>query len=300
MITKIPKFRCPYRALEFAFKHGKLNDHGENIISQNDTCSFRYAYSVLKKRFELGEPVISLDPEISVRYAEEIIKGRFEKAEKTIAETIIQIKESDKTIERNHQYQSTRFDISLLLPLSLSYSAAFDYAKLIGRFKLLEDLLIQLAENDEIYAVACCYYAENIIKGRWEEAEYIFAKYPYLSFCYANEVIKQRFSLGEKVISTDAELSVYYAQFVLKDRFILGEKQIAKNEKWLKQYIKLFHEEKMSEDIHNLMIAKLLTEDELSKEYFQGLKSYKNRMKKMLSKYSENTTVKDILRDINN
>ena len=85
-MKKIPKFRSAARALEYAKKHGKLDAHGENLISQNAYYSYDYAKNVIKGRFELGEKAISQDAEFSYLYARDVIKGRFELGEKAISQ----------------------------------------------------------------------------------------------------------------------------------------------------------------------------------------------------------------------
>lgn len=61
------------------------------------------------------------------------------------------------------------------------------------------------------------------------ELEKIIISYSPNAFYYAEKILKRRFELGEKTISQDAFYSLHYAIDVLKARFKLGEKVISKN-----------------------------------------------------------------------
>jgi hypothetical protein len=102
---------------------------------------------------------------------------------------------------------------------------------------------------------AAFWYAKNIIKGRFYEAEelMIFGDYQCIAnyiesfgginekveifICndaanacrYAETVLKGRFELGESAIASDDYWSLRYAFYVLKGRFELGEPVIANN-----------------------------------------------------------------------
>jgi hypothetical protein len=75
-MVEIPKFKTPARAFEFAEKYGKLDEHGEKLISQDAEYSFAYAKIVIKERFELGENAISQNAYWSYWYALDVIKGK--------------------------------------------------------------------------------------------------------------------------------------------------------------------------------------------------------------------------------
>ena len=47
------------------------------------------------------------------------------------------------------------------------------------------------------------WYAKNILKGRWKEAEPIMMKEPYYAYQYAKDIIKSRWVEAESVIKTD-------------------------------------------------------------------------------------------------
>ena len=63
-------------------------------------------------------------------------------------------------------------------------------------------------------------YARDVIKGRWKEAESIILTYPLLAYSYSRDVIKCRWKEAESIISTKPVYKEYYeAQFNCK----LGE-----------------------------------------------------------------------------
>jgi hypothetical protein len=69
-------------------------------------------------------------------------------------------------------------------------------------------------------------YARDIIKGRFELAEPLFATSPYHSLQYASNIL-DRFELGEPIIATNPRYAFLYAHMVLGERFTLGESIIA-------------------------------------------------------------------------
>ena len=82
--------------------------------------------------------------------------------------------------------------------------------------------------EEEISKSATCsyYYANYVLKGRFELGEKAISKSAMCSYYYASDVLKGRFKLGEKEIATDPLWSYWYAKDVLKGRFEIGEKAI--------------------------------------------------------------------------
>lgn len=72
------------------------------------------------------------------------------------------------------------------------------------------------------------YYAEDVLKGRFELGEPAIAQDYFFSMTYARDVICGDFPLGEKAISQDFASSYHYAN-ALGKRFELGEKKIAES-----------------------------------------------------------------------
>lgn len=67
------------------------------------------------------------------------------------------------------------------------------------------------------------WYAKDIIKGRWPEAEPVLAQHPGWAREYARNVIKGRWPEAEPVIASDPDWAHLYAKDVLHRRFILAE-----------------------------------------------------------------------------
>jgi hypothetical protein len=82
------------------------------------------------------------------------------------------------------------------------------------------------------------YYANVVLKGRFELGEPEIAKDSGYSYYYARDALKRRFELGEPGIAKDAEYSYYYARDVIKGRFELGELEIRKSKHYRDMYNK--------------------------------------------------------------
>lgn len=72
-------------------------------------------------------------------------------------------------------------------------------------------------------------YAENVIQGRWPEAEPYILRSPYNSTWYAINVIKGAWPEAENIIKQYARLSNQYARYAKKGRFEEGEPIILGN-----------------------------------------------------------------------
>ena len=85
---------------------------------------------------------------------------------------------------------------------------------------------LDIIKTNPVYA---CYYANEVIKGRWPEYEESIKKdpyYAYYAYFYANEVIKGRWTEGEESIKTSPKYAYLYARDVIKDRWIECEESI--------------------------------------------------------------------------
>ena len=67
------------------------------------------------------------------------------------------------------------------------------------------------------------WYARNVIKDRWIEAEEYIKKNPRWAYYYAQDVIKDRWIEAEEYIMKDPHWAYCYAQYVIKDRWIEAE-----------------------------------------------------------------------------
>jgi len=117
-------------------------------------------------------------------------------------------------------------DPEIMKYVTINSQLSYYYAENIlrGRFELGEEAIAK----DTVYSY---YYAKNIIRGRFELGEKAIAKDAYYSYDYALSVLnRKRFELGEEAIAKDARYSCYYAMDILNEnRFELGEETIAKN-----------------------------------------------------------------------
>ena len=80
------------------------------------------------------------------------------------------------------------------------------------------------------------YYAQYILKGRFELGEAIISTNAECAYFYASYVLDRRFELGEPVIATNAEYSYMYAADLMPNRFELGEPVIATNAHYSYRY----------------------------------------------------------------
>ena len=95
-------------------------------------------------------------------------------------------------IENAHKAGACRTDISILK----SFKSATEFV------------------NDVLAPVWALWYAENVLKGKFEQGEILIAKDSYCSYNYVKYVLKGRFELGEKAISENAILYDEYKEFL--------------------------------------------------------------------------------------
>ena len=83
----------------------------------------------------------------------------------------------------------------------------------------------------------CAYeYAEDVIKGRWPEAEETIIKDPIWAYRYAKYVIGGRWPEAEETISKSPEWAYHYASNVLNRRWPEAEETIIKDPIWAYEY----------------------------------------------------------------
>ena len=83
----------------------------------------------------------------------------------------------------------------------------------------------------------CAYeYAEDVIKGRWPEAEKTISKDPHYAYRYAKYVIGGRWPEAEETISKSPEWAYHYASIVLNRRWPEAEETIIKDPIWAYEY----------------------------------------------------------------
>lgn len=84
------------------------------------------------------------------------------------------------------------------------------------------------------------YYARDIIKGRWIEAEPYIMKGTYFAYWYAKMIIKGRWLEAEPYIMKIATIATWYATGIIKGRWIEAESYIKKDLFQWVQYVEVF------------------------------------------------------------
>jgi hypothetical protein len=86
-------------------------------------------------------------------------------------------------------------------------------------------------------------YARHIVKGRWPEAEPLFAGSPLWAYAYAKRVLNRRWRMGERAIQTSPVICIVYITDVVQSIWSQGERAILQDPlcaaiyaaKWLKR-----------------------------------------------------------------
>jgi len=84
------------------------------------------------------------------------------------------------------------------------------------------------------------WYAEDIIKGRWPEAEPVIMTRMLWAYRYAEAIIKGRWPEAEPYIMESVEYAYMYAQFVIKGRWKEAEETIMTEKYWWNKYYDRF------------------------------------------------------------
>ena len=119
-------------------------------------------------------------------------------------------------------------------------------------------------------------YAKEVIQGRWEEAEESIISNPEYAYLYAKEIIKGRWEEAEESIISNPEYACIYAKEIIKGRWEEAEESIASDPYFVCLYYRYVVEEKLPEDLHNVMIANSLVDNgsrvnQLIKIYFNDI-----------------------------
>ena len=118
-----------------------------------------------------------------------------------------------------------------------AYTAYNNAVKARKRLPKLEQIIMKDAEW-------AYWYAKDIIKGRWLEAEPIIAHSGMFAYFYALNIIKSRWSEAEPTIIQDTYWAYLYARDVIHMRWFEAEEIIAKSD-WKTVYTKCFFDEPM-------------------------------------------------------
>ena len=79
-------------------------------------------------------------------------------------------------------------------------------------------------------------YAREVIKGRWPQAEPYIIQNPVSAYSYARDVIKGRWPEAEPYIMQHPGWTYYYAHDVIKGRWLQAEPTMMENLEWVYQY----------------------------------------------------------------
>ena len=198
VVAEDPDIAIRYAKLFFV---GKRWPEAEPFIAKDAYWSLEYA-RFLNDRFPAGEETIlkRKDVGLMVRYAKEVIGGRWPEAEPFIAKDAY---------------------------WSLEYARFLNDRFPAGEKTILKRKSVGLMVN----------YAEEVIKGRWPEAEPFIAKSEDWSLEYAR-FLKDRFPAGEEAIlkSNNPFYIIGYAKDVIGDRWPEAEPYIAKSAEWSLEY----------------------------------------------------------------
>ena len=102
----------------------------------------------------------------------------------------------------------------------------------------------------------CLDYAEEVIKGRWPEAEKVLLKDADSCFEYAKEVIKGRWPEAEKVLLKDKDKSpcLAYAVYVVHGRWEEYERAIIDDPHDCYEYARCIIKGRLPEHMHTAMV----------------------------------------------
>ena len=156
------------------------------------------------------------------------------------------------------------------------------------------------------------YYAKHVIKGRWIEAEPKILESNYV-YEYARDILKGRWPEGEnalinqKIEGFDEKFHFYdvdlmkYCRDMIGNRWPEAEKILATNPCALKEYAENILQDKLPQDLHNIMIAHSIIGDDnrrgrIIQEYFDFVRNNDATIKKQLiNRDLGNTTVKQFI-----
>jgi hypothetical protein len=93
--------------------------------------------------------------------------------------------------------------------------------------------LLEVLKTDPKYAYL---YADNVIEGRFPEAEEYIKTGAYWAYFYAKDVIKGRWKEAEEYIKKDPHFACNYAEDVIKGRWPEAEEYIKKDPHYAHRY----------------------------------------------------------------
>jgi hypothetical protein len=188
----------PNTAFFMAKITGKRMPENEAEIAKDPRLALQYAVDVIGGRWPLAEPAIARDPASATMYAEKIIKGRWEEAEKWMG-----IKDLHSAIQYAAKVLNQRWP------------------------QLEAALLNQSDQHNQLYYIMS--YIDQVVKGRWLEAEPLIIKQPSTMLTYAEKYVKGPWPEVEQAVMRSGSDTIFtYITKVLKAPWPRFERAIIK------------------------------------------------------------------------
>jgi hypothetical protein len=278
----------------------KMLLEAEFYLLANDIVE--YASNVIKapwldgEKFLLGMSAADGGPEYLCKYALNVVKGRWPAAEKMIAEEV--------SCWEDYLSFLLKKDKNALVAACKSMDVfALWYAEQVaeGEWKPGERAILKGKDWVSYYYAramgrrwepgekkilagkdpgTCLDYAEEVIKGRWPEAEKLILKDAHSCLKYAEEVIKGRWPEAEKVILKNAileddDLCFAYALNVVRGRWEEYERAIIDDPYCCYQYARGIIKGRLPEHMHTAMVMHSFSEpDNKWVKKYLGAKKY--------------------------
>ena len=115
-----------------------------------------------------------------------------------------------------------------------------DYPELIEVIDIIDESFLEYYDKHESLESNLYYYARNIIKGRWSEAEKYIMKNPGWACWYALDITKARWPEAEPIIIKNSKYAYIYAYDVIKGRWSEAEPYIKQDKRWWNLYCERF------------------------------------------------------------
>lgn len=191
----------------------------------------------------------------------------------------------------------------------LDPTCSYNYCQKIikGRWTEAEQNILEKGSPKLIFL-----YAKNIIKDRWTEAEQKILQSKEYVYQYAM-LMKSRWFEGERVLLEKHSVGIEqrtnfwnfelikYCEEIIKDRWEEAEGVFAKNPILLCEYATEVLEDKLPENLHNMMLCYALSNNEdktdAVEKYLEFVKETEKKLKKQLKNrnLSPETKVQELL-----
>jgi len=117
----------------------------------------------------------------------------------------------------------SKYDLAAMIKQAKEHDACEDEIEKLYKFNSIEEAL-----EDEEASFWCYWYAREVLKDRWIEAESIIIKDAEYAYLYARDVLKDRWIEAESLFMKSAIYAYLYAKIIIKDRWLEAESVIMK------------------------------------------------------------------------